>query len=194
MKEIPVNTYSAKTCDNCALHSGINCHFTIGQLIRFYLIVLPSFILGGTGIYQYSSIFLVMWLAILGLFFFVIEIHVLCTHCPHYAEPDYTLRCWANYGAPKPWKFRPGPMNGYEKAIQLSGFAVVWGYPVPFMISNTNWYLLIGYVCSVLFFFISLKRLYCKICMNLSCPLNGVKPEIKRKILEKNPVIRDSWK
>ena len=44
-------------------------------------------------------------------FFGFIETRVLCSHCPHYAEEGASLRCWANYGSPKLFKYRPGPMS-----------------------------------------------------------------------------------
>ena len=28
-----------------------------------------------------------------------------------------TLKCWANYGSPKLWKYRPGPMSLAEKTV-----------------------------------------------------------------------------
>ncbi len=192
MNERPINTCSNETCNNCDIHSKITCHFNLGQLIRFYLIVLPSFIIGGIGIYNYSTTILLIWLSIIGLFFLLIEIRVLCTHCPHYNESTDSLRCWANYGAPKLWKFRPVPMNIFEKAILILGFIVVWGYPILFISLIEKWILLSGYFFSVVFFFTLLKQWNCKRCMNLSCPLNGVDSEIKEEFFKNNPLINDS--
>ena len=33
------------------------------------------------------------------------------------AEESKTLHCLGNNGAPKPWRYRPGPMNNIEKFI-----------------------------------------------------------------------------
>ncbi len=38
------------------------------------------------------------------------------------------LKGWANYGMPKLWKYRPGPMTFWEKVIFCTGFGLVWGY------------------------------------------------------------------
>jgi hypothetical protein len=46
--------------------------------------------------------------------FGLLEIRVMCSHCPHYAEAGRLLKCWANYGSPKLWAYRPGPMCRME--------------------------------------------------------------------------------
>lgn len=194
MIEKPIPTCSKGSCNDCDIHSRIACHFTRGQLFRFYLFVLPSFIIGGTGIYYVSMTGFIAWLTITGLFFLLIEIRVLCTHCPHYNESTDSLRCWANYGVPKLWKYRPGPMNGFEKAILVSGFIIVWGFPVAFISLTEHWILLGGYFFSVVLFFILLRQYQCKKCMNFSCPMNAVDNEIRKEFLNNNPLIRDSWK
>jgi hypothetical protein len=73
---------------------------------------------------------LIPWLTMIIGYFGFIEIRVMCSHCPHYAESDSSLKCWANYGSPKIWKYRPEPMSFIEKAIFLGGFAIIWGYPL----------------------------------------------------------------
>jgi hypothetical protein len=135
-----------------------------------------------------------LWLLIIGLFFLLIEISVLCTHCPHYSEPTDSLRCWANYGAPKLWKYRPGFMNIFEKTILLLGFFVVWGYSMVFILLLNNWLLLFWYLISVIFFFVFLKLSNCKRSINFSCHSNGVKTATKEQFLKNNPLIYDFWK
>lgn len=181
MYKKPIHTCLKVNCSTCIINSKLNCHFNFGQLLRFYLIVLPSFIISGIGIYNYSITGLVIWLAIIGLFFQIIEIRVLCTHCPHYAELSYSLRCWANYGALKLWKYIPGPMNFPEKTILILGFIVVWGYPIIFIALLENWILLIANIFSVIIFFTLLRQYNCKKCINFSCPLNIVDIEIREE-------------
>ena len=189
-----INTCAKEFCDNCDIHSNISCHFSFRQLLRFYAIVLPSFILGGIGIYNYDISSLIIWILIIGLFFLIIEIRVLCTQCPHYKESSDTLRCWANYGAPKIWRYRPGPMNMIEKITLILGFITIWGYPIIFITLIKNWVLFGGYIFSVILFFWLLRKFNCKKCMNLSCPLNCVDIQIREKFLTSNPLIYDSWK
>jgi hypothetical protein len=193
MDDKPITTCSRDTCISCDIRSKIVCHFTIGQLIRFYLIALPSFIIGGIGIYNFSITGFLIWIAIIGLFFLLIEIRVLCSHCPHYNESSNSLRCWANYGAPKLWKFKPGPMNISEKVILLSGFLIVWSYPILFITLIENWILLSIYIFSVLLFFTLLRLFNCKKCMNFSCPLNNVDIKVKEEFFKNNPLIYNRW-
>jgi hypothetical protein len=190
----PVKSCIGESCNSCDIRHEITCHFRLGELFRFYLIVLPTFIIGGIGIYNYHFVFLIIWLAILGLFFLNLEIRILCTHCPHYYDSSGTLRCWANYGAPKLWKYRAGPMNIFEKFTLILGFTIVWGYPVIFISLNRNWMLLIGYIFSVILFFTLLRQHNCARCFNFSCPLNRVKNKIREEFFTKNPLIYYAWK
>jgi len=79
----------------------------------------------------------------------------------HYAEEKSSLKCWANYGSPKIWKYRSGPMTFLEKAVFLNGFEIVWGYPLLFLISGFQFFLLIVYLVSVAGFFMTLKIFLC---------------------------------
>jgi hypothetical protein len=126
-------------------------------------------------------------------YFGFIEIRVMCSHCPHYAEPGSSLKCWANYGSPKIWKYRPGPMTLIEKIVFLGGFIVVWGYPLFFLIPGHQWFLLIVYVLTVAAFFMTLKTFLCSQCINFSCPMNTVQDEVRRLFFERNPEVAKAW-
>ena len=186
MIDKPINSCSRESCNNCNIHFEITCHFSRRKLLRFYVIGLPSFMIGGIVIYNYSITGFVSWVTGIGLFFLLIGIRVLCTHCPHYNESSYILRCWANYGVPKLWRFRPQPMNFFEKAILISGFIFVWGYPIIFISLTNNWILLGGYFFSVVLYFILMYQFNCIKCINLSCPLNRVNIKVKEEFLKNN--------
>ena len=189
----PIVTCISGTCDGCPVRKTLHCHFTARDLIHFLLIVSPSFLLGGAGVYRTNGLLLVPWIFMIIGYFGFVEIRVMCSHCPHYAESDSLLRCWANYGSPKIWKYRPGPMTLGEKMVFLGGFVIVWGYPLPFLISGLQWFLLIVYVLSVSGFFMTLKTYLCSQCMNFACPLNAVEDEIRRLFFERNPDIAWAW-
>jgi hypothetical protein len=189
----PIITCIAETCDDCPVDNTLHCHFTARDLMRFFLIVSPSFLLGGVGIYYANSRMLVPWLVIIIGFFGFIEIRAMCSHCPHYAEPDRTLRCWANYGSPKLWKYRPGPMTSMEKVVFGGGFLIVWGYPLVFLLISLQWFLLIVYVLACVGFFIGLRIFFCSQCMNFACPLNAVQHENRRLFFDRNPDIANAW-
>ncbi len=188
-----IKTCSNDICNNCDIQAKVNCKFNFTQLLKFYGISLPSFILAGLFLYNYQVTALKTWYLIIGLFFLVVEIRVLCSHCPHYEKSSYFLSCWANYGAPKLWRYRPGPMNILEKLILIVGFIIVWGYPLAFIILHKNWTILVFYIILTTIFFIVLRRKNYVQCINLSCPLNSVDPLTKNQFLKNNPEIQKYW-
>jgi hypothetical protein len=189
----PRATCVSETCDGCPVQKTLHCHFRPKDLIHFLLVVVPSFLLGGAGIYQMNGWLLIPWLTMIIGYFGLIEIRVLCSHCPHYAESGNSLKCWANYGAPKIWRYRPGPMSLMEKTVLLGGFVIIWGYPLLFLISGLQWFLLIVYGLSVGGFFMTLKIFLCSQCMNFACPLNAVGDEIRRDFFHRNPQVAKAW-
>lgn len=193
MKKPSIKTCSADNCDHCTIHAKTNCNFEISQLLKFYLISLPPFIIAGIFLYSYQVSVFFFWLFIIGLFFGVIEIRVLCSHCPHYERSTFFLNCWANYGAPKLWKYRPGPLNFLEKLILICGFILVWGYPLFFLFLIKNWAIFALYTLSIIVFYAILRTNNCNRCVNFSCPLNTVDTETKEKFLKNNPVIKKHW-
>lgn len=115
-----IATCTAEHCDVCAVREKRNCHFSSNQLLHFLVLVFPSFLLGDAGVYHVNSWWLIPWLVVIVAYSGFVEIRVMCSHCPHYAEEGGSLKCWANYGAPKLWKYRPGPMVSWGKAIFFS--------------------------------------------------------------------------
>jgi len=191
--ENPIATCESLSCDDCSVTSSIHCHFRLKDLIHFLLIALPPFLLGGAGIFYVSGWWIIPWLVFVVAFFGFIEIRVMCSHCPHYAEPGSSLRCWANYGSPKLWAYRPGPMNLIEKAVFFGGFVIVWGYPLLFLILGHKLFLLIVYLIATAGFFMTLKTYLCSHCMNFACPLNSVSGVIRNQFFDKNPPVSKAW-
>jgi hypothetical protein len=189
----PIATCEAIDCEECSISDSIQCHFGQSDLFHFYLIATPTFLVGGAGILASGLTPLLIWIAIFVVFFNFVEIRVMCSHCPHYAEEGRTLKCWANYGSPKLWKYRPGPMSITEKTVFLTGFVVVWGYPLGFLVASAAWYLLGLYVLLTTGFFVTLKRSFCTRCMNFACPLNGVPDQVRKVFWACNPVIGKAW-
>ena len=113
----PIITCTASVCTDCPVKDSVHCHFRPKELVHFLLIALPGFLIGGAGVLTSRAWPLAVWVAIIVGFFGFLEIRVMCSHCPHYAELGTSLKCWANYGSPKLWKYRPGPMAIAEKII-----------------------------------------------------------------------------
>ncbi|MFC1895753.1 hypothetical protein ACFL0Q_03700 [Thermodesulfobacteriota bacterium] len=99
------------------------------------------------------------------------------------------MQCWANYGAPRIWKYRPGPMSAAEKGVFLCGLVLVWGYPLVFLVSGKQWFLLVVFVLSSLGFFMTLKLFLCTQCMNFACPFNAVEDGTRGDFLRRNPIV-----
>jgi hypothetical protein len=192
--EKPIATCVSESCRDCRLRGLVHCHFDLFDLAKFILAVLPSFLVGALGIRLIDGDLLLPWVAICVGFFGFVEIIVLCSHCPHYAEPGNFLRCWANHGSPKLFKYRPGPLTPIEKFILLGGFGIIWGYPLVFLILGKVWLILIAFVLLSVVFFVILKRKFCSQCMNFACPLNTVTGEVRELFYELNPGPAEGWK
>ena len=127
------------------------------------------------------------------IFFELWETRILCSHCPYYAERGTTLHCIANYGSLKLWKYRPEPMSSSEKVQLWLGFAILGGYPFPFMILGRQVLWAIAALWGLVMFFWTLREYTCSRCVNFSCPLNTVPKETVDAYLERNPVMRQAW-
>lgn len=189
----PIATCVASDCNNCPVSNEVHCHFRPKELVHFILICFPGFIVGGAGVLAFGALPLAVWVTVIVGFFGFLEIRVMCSHCPHYAEDGKTLGCWANHGSPKLWKYRPGPMSVIEKLIFFSGLAVVWGYPLPFLVIGERWFLLALYFLTNASFFSTLKLFLCSQCINFACPLNSVSEAARNLFFQRNPSVAEHW-
>jgi len=190
----PIHTCTAENCDGCGVSEELVCHFNIGQLLIFLSMAFPVFLLAGFLIYQFNPYLLIPWILFILFYFGLIEIRVLCSHCPHYAEPTLkSLQCWANYGSPKFWKYRPYPMSSLERVVFYLGFIVILSGPViPALLQKS--YVLLGlYVVMIAVWKWALKVLYCSHCMNLACPFNTIDGELRKRFFDRNPAIGKAW-
>ena len=188
-------TCNAENCHNCGLSDKLVCHFNIKQLFGFLFVVSPSFIIAGIIIIKFNPFLLIPWIVFFLSYFGFVEIRVMCSHCPHYAESEIkTLKCWANYGSPKLWKYRPGPMSLNEKIIFYLGFTIILIYPITFFILENSYIFLGLYFVFIVLSKLALNKYYCTHCINFSCPFNNVNEEIRNKFFSKNPIVREAWK
>jgi hypothetical protein len=189
----PLATCVAANCGDCSVRKGLHCHFTARDLTRFMVVVSPAFVVGGAGIVHAGAWWLVPWLAIALGYFGLVEIRVMCSHCPHYAEPGRFLQCWANHGSPKLWRYRPGPMSGTEKAVFWAGLVAVVGYPLVFLLVGMHWLLLALFVLCVAAAGTAMKTQMCSQCICFACPLNGVGGDVRQGFFARNPIVAEAW-
>ena len=169
----PLATCAQSSCEGCPLHESLHCHFLGKDLAKFFTAMIPLFVIGGIGVFRIGVWFFIPWIVIILSYFGLIEIRVMCSHCPHYAEEGGSLKCWANYGSPKLWRYRPGPMSGMEKVIFLAGLLLVFGYPLLLFLMVSNWLLAAVYSIAVIGAYIFMRHSMCSQCMNFACPLNA---------------------
>ncbi|MFZ6026160.1 MAG: hypothetical protein ACOYYS_00475 [Chloroflexota bacterium] len=190
----PLSTCSSADCEGCPVQNHLHCHFHGSDLARFLAIAFPPFIVGGVGIARTNAWLLIPWIVLCIGYFGFIEIRVMCSHCPHYAEPGITsLKCWANYGSPKLWKYRPGPMTHGENITFFAGGILIAAYPLAFILAGMQWLLLALFVGSIVGFGSLLYTRLCNHCMNFACPLNHVEPGVRALFFARNPVVARAW-
>ena len=189
----PIAACAASDCDGCEVADSIHCHFRPMDLAHFFAVSVPAFLVGGAGVLAQGFTALLVWVAVIIAYFGFIEIRVMCSHCPHYAEETSALGCWANHGSPKIWKYRPGPMSLAENIVFFAGLVLVFAYPVFFLVMQELWFLLVLYILTSVAFFLTLKMFLCSQCMNFACPLNGVPESTRLSFFTCNPGVADAW-
>lgn len=170
------------------------CRLESKDFLIFFLIVFPFGFtaIAGTLAAGYGW-YLLLWLAYSLFFFFVWEAYVLCRHCPFWAEPGKVLRCHANYGVLKIWKYEPGPMSRAEKAQFVAGAGIWMAFPFPFLLMGAEYVWALAAAVSAAGGVLVLAKSVCTRCVNFSCPLNGVPAPLVEAYLRRNPQIRDAW-
>jgi hypothetical protein len=192
----PIATCKCESCEGCAIADQVHCHFRASELRDFLLVAAPAFVLGAVGIMRAGRGWgwLLPWLGLVLGYFGFLEIRVMCSHCPHYAEPGSTLKCWANYGAPKLWRYRPDPMSGWETLLFFAGAAVVVGYPLAWMMVGRQWLVTAAFVAAGAGGITMLRTFLCTQCMSFACPLNRVPRAVREAFWERNPSVGEAWK
>jgi hypothetical protein len=187
----PIVTCSESSCAGCKVARSLHCHFAGRDLAKFFGAFLLVLGLGVVGISRVSPWWLIPWGVLAVAYFGFIEIRVMCSHCPHYAEPGNSLKCWANYGSPKLWAYRPGPMSSAETGIFTAGLIAVLGYPMAFVLHQ--WVIGILYIAALVGAYVYMRTAMCSQCMNFACPLNLVDPSIRDAFFSLNPGVFQAW-
>ncbi len=191
-------------CESCSVDGKLMCSFNIKDTIYFILPVLGAWISWIVGFIHgfimdkidplFLIIFSITFLGYMIFFFQIWENKVLCSHCPYYSfEDEKYVKCYANYGIHKAWKYDPTPMSTFEKIQFLIG-VVIFALPplVVFVIFGLYLYFWISFALTLVWF-ISMHFLSCSRCPNFSCPLNNVPKEVVDNYLKHNSVMRAAW-
>jgi hypothetical protein len=194
MKEAVCTTQPIEACEGCTLKTSLMCRYDAHDTTHFFMIILPFFVttIGGVIASGYGW-WLLGWLAYMFFFFFVWEARVLCSHCPYWSEKGRMLRCHANYGVIKLWRYRQGPMSRSEQFQFLLGALLFILYPLVFLVIGGEYLLAAIGLASAASFGYLLYRNICVRCINFSCPLNHVPKAVSDAYLRRNPVMLQAW-
>jgi hypothetical protein len=191
-------------CLNCSVNGKLMCSFDIKDTIYFILPVIGAwatlivgFVFGFiTGIIKLPLLILFSggYIGYLIFFFQVWENKILCSHCPYYAfEDEKYVKCYANYGIHKAWKYNPAPMTTSEKIQFIIGITLFAGIPLILFLA-IGFYLFFGIsLVLTLVWLISMHFLSCSKCPNFSCPLNNVPKKLVDEYLKQNSKMRAAW-
>jgi hypothetical protein len=191
---LPCTWQPLSTCQACQTNGRLMCRLDRKDMVNFFMIILPFGVTAIAGnIRAGYGWYLLLWLAYSLFFFFVWEARVLCRHCPYWSEVGTILRCHANYGVIKIWKYQPGPMSRLEK-IQFGIGALIWiVFPLPFLLMGREYLLALIAVSAAISGMFILRRNVCSQCINFSCPMNIVPKQLVDAYLRRNPQIQAAW-
>ena len=200
-------------CGSCTMGTYLNC--------RWDKNILNSFLTAASGLFIGTIILLAMIWLMTALFWplvlyiilifavFGYEIKFLCSHCPYYAGESKTLKCLANNGMPKIFRYNPAPMTGGEKIMMklliavfliifpaASAAAVIWltmsGYSGTIALAAVTGVIIL-LIYAIVAFYQVLRTFFCRKCVNFSCPFNSVEKRFVDEYLMKNDVMREAW-
>ena len=189
------STCGKTDCENCQLDRQLMCRYDIKDSVNFLVAILPSFVVmlaatikAGFGVWLWG------WLAYAVIFFFIIEPIILCRYCPYWGMPGKKLKCHANYGIIKFFKYKPGPSSRLEKVMFSITALIFFGYPLIFMIIGQEYLLTAIAVVCIFSFIFTAKHSICARCINFSCPMNSTDDKIKQLYLEQNEQMGNAYK
>lgn len=191
---LPCNFRGRGECVGCTLEGRLMCHYDARDTLKFFMVALPFMVTAVIGAIQAGYGWsLLLWVAYWLFFFFGWEARVLCSHCPMWAEEGRVLRCHANYGVIKLWRYRPGPMSKAEQ-IQFIVGALIWlSFPLVLTLLGGEYLWAVAGAVTAAGAAYNLRTVSCGRCINFSCPLNTVPKAEVDAYLRRNPAMRAAW-
>ncbi|MBN2006573.1 MAG: hypothetical protein JXA21_24690 [Anaerolineae bacterium] len=192
--EMPCNFQGREACQECAIEGRLMCHYDARDTLNFLMVILPPLAPIIIGVFQAGyAWYLLPWLGYWLIFFFGWEARVLCSHCPMWAEEGRVLRCHANYGVIKFWKYRPGPMSRSEQVQFMIGALIWMCYPIVLAALGGEYLWAGAGLIAAIGSVYNLRKISCRRCIHFSCPLNTVPKSVRDHYIRRNPAIRAAW-
>lgn len=177
-------------CSNCEVETKLNCKWERKLLWQFYCVFSPYLFVSSTGmiLFRYWSgirVYSIIYTSFLVVYFLVIRLKVLCSHCPYYQQKKFMEPL------PKIWKYQSKPMNLLEKIINFTGHfffllfpATIQSYGIWFLLTKVsdlkNYQLIVSSILlgvtilTGIYYVVGLASKLCTRCVNLHCPQNRV--------------------
>jgi len=163
----------------------IKTRHRFSDCIYWNLFILIPLITACVGIGRQSVFWLIVYLLLSVVVFFVVVLRSFCTHCPHYAERNGSVKCMFYWGLPKYFEAMPGPYSFLEQIFTV-GSLLFWVVLPLFWLCFQGGLLAI-YVVSLAVLIATLRRYECGRCVHFCCPGNKVPEHMKRCHLQKKP-------
>jgi len=175
VNENPCTARDSHYCIDCELRQRLMCRYDQRDTLHFAVIFLPFLISSIAGVLKAGFRYALFgWLVYMLVFFFVWEARVICRHCPFWAQEGRILRCHANYGVIKLWKYHPSQISRSEKAQFITGGLILIVFPMVWMAVGGEFLVLTVTCILAAGWILLLRRGHCSRCVNFSCPLNTV--------------------
>ena len=175
--------FKKKECTNCEVETNLNCKWERKLLWQFQSMFSPYLFVSTTGVILFSiwsgiRVYSIVYTCFLVIYFLVIRLKVLCSHCPYYQQKKFMEPL------PKIWKYQSKPMNLLEKIINFTGHfffllfpATIQSYGIWFLLTNVsdlkNYQLIVSSIflgvsiLTAVYYVVGLATKLCTKCLNL---------------------------
>jgi hypothetical protein len=131
---------------------------------------------------SYSLLWMSAYIAFM-LFFAVIEVRFLCSHCPYYGQqPGLMVRCKSMWFPSKWFKPKPGALSSLDKSILYVFFVLAFSFPLYWLALQPKF--LVLYLLMMVVLLLTYGRYECNRCMFFGCPFNRVDKATRDSFLE----------
>lgn len=184
------HAFQKDECPNCELESKLNCKWNRRLLWRFQSVFSPYLLVSTTGMILFNiwsgiRVYSIIYTSFLVIYFLVIRLKVLCSHCPYYEQKKFMEPL------PKIWKYQSKPMKLFEKIVNFTGHfffilypTVIQSYGIWFLLVKIsdlkNYQLIVSSIflgmtlLTGIYYVVGLASRLCSKCVNLHCPQNRV--------------------